>query len=410
MYRFRSSFLFNKFSFKTKENKQTRRQESVKKMKDLSNCFKHLFSIFNGFNLLIIVLLTLYSVDVQSQNLVDRIVIDAGHGGKDPGASGKHSREKDIVLAIALKTGALIEANFKDINLIYTRKTDVFIPLNTRATIANNFKADLFISIHCNSNPSSSPKGSETYIMGMHKSEENLKVAMLENSAILLEDDYKTNYEGFDPSSTENHIIFNFFQNSFQSQNIEMATAIQKEFKINTAVQDRGVKEAGFWVLYKTAMPGILIELGFLSNPTDEAYLLSEKGQNQMAKAIFNAIEAYKIKHDEMEQLKLASMTDQTQNNQLDQSDTEKASFRVQFLSLSKEKKLTENKYKQIPDIKTYFYKGMYRYTSGDTPNYVEALNIQNQLRKMGFKDAFIIALFNGERISIEEGKKLNEQ
>ncbi len=379
-------------------------------MKDILNSFKHRIPIFNGLALLLIVFLTLYSVDIQSQNLVDRVVIDAGHGGKDPGASGKHSREKDIVLSIALKTGKLIETNLKDVNIIYTRKTDVFIPLNTRAKIANNSKADLFISIHCNSNTSSQPKGSETYVMGMHKSEANLEVAMLENSAILLEDDYKTNYEGFDPSSTENHIIFNFFQNGFQSQNIEMATAVQAQFKRNTAVRDRGVKSAGFWVLYKTAMPGVLIELGFLSNSVDEAYLLSEKGQNQMAAAIFNALKAYKVKHDALELQKLGMTAAEAQKNKINRKEINDVSFRVQFLSLAKDKKLTGKKYVKLPDIKTYFFKGLYRYTSGDTPNYIEIVNLQSQVRKTGFKDAFIIALYKGKRISIAEARKLSGQ
>ncbi|MCD6092298.1 MAG: N-acetylmuramoyl-L-alanine amidase [Bacteroidales bacterium] len=364
----------------------------------------------NGFYLIIIVLIALYSTELQSQNLVDRIVIDAGHGGKDPGASGKHSREKDIVLSIALKVGNLIEHNLKDVNIIYTRKTDVFIPLNTRANIANKSKADLFISIHCNSNTSSQPKGSETYVMGMHKSEDNLKVAMLENSAILLEDDYKTNYEGFDPSSAENHIIFNFFQNSFQTQNLEMATIVQKEFKNNTAVRDRGVNSAGFWVLYKTTMPGILIELGFLSNSSDEAYLLSKKGQNQMATAIYNALKAYKIKHDALELKKLGIRASQTQAKKIDNTWNKEVSYRVQFLSLASDKKLTGKKYSQLPKIKNYLYKGLYRYTSGDTSNFSEAVKLQSQIRAMGFKDAFIISLFNGERISIAEAKKLSKQ
>ncbi|RLD36314.1 MAG: N-acetylmuramoyl-L-alanine amidase [Bacteroidetes bacterium] len=379
-------------------------------MKDILKNNNRYFSIFSDLPLILIIFLTLYSVDTQSQNLVDRIVIDAGHGGKDPGASGKHSREKDIVLSIALKTGKLINENLKDVNVIYTRKTDVFIPLNTRAKIANNSKADLFISIHCNSNTSSQPKGSETYVMGMHKSKANLEVAMLENSAILLEDDYKINYEGFDPSSTENHIIFNFFQNSFQSQNLDLATTVQSQFKRNTAVRDRGVKSAGFWVLYKTTMPGILIELGFLSNPIDEAYLLSKKGQNQMAKAIYNAIKDYKTKHDALELQKLSKTTDRTLNTNINSKKNEKVSFRVQFLSLATEKKLTGKKYNKLPNIKTYFHKGMYRYTSGDTHNYNEIINLQTKIRKAGFKDAFVIALYNGQRISIAKGRKLSGQ
>ncbi len=379
-------------------------------MKLIKTKQKHLSPNFNGFVLFFIAFLLIYSSDIQGQNLVDRIVIDAGHGGKDPGASGKHSREKDITLAIALKAGQLVERNLKDVNVIYTRKTDVFIPLNTRANIANNSKADLFISIHCNSNTSSQPKGSETYVMGMHKSEDNLKVAMLENSAILLEDDYKTNYEGFDPSSTENHIIFNFFQNSFQVQNLEMASTLQKEFKLNTAVRDRGVNSAGFWVLYKTAMPGVLIELGFLSNSSDEAYLLSAKGQNQMAQAIFNAIKSFKENHDNLELKKLGIDRSQVQKPKFDNTDLDKVSYRVQFLSLSKNQKLTEKKYAELKDIKTYFYKGLYRYTSGDTDDFTEAVNLQNRIRKMGFQDAFIVAIYKGERISITEAKKLESQ
>ncbi|MBN2237507.1 MAG: N-acetylmuramoyl-L-alanine amidase [Bacteroidales bacterium] len=380
-------------------------------MKDIYRSFKFRFITSNALLALVIALLTFVSSDIYSQNLVDRVVIDPGHGGKDPGASGKNSREKDIVLSVALKAGKLIEQNISDVNVIYTRKTDVFPTLNTRANIANNSKADLFISIHCNSNPSSQPKGSETYVMGMHKSEENLKVAMLENSAILLEDDYKANYEGFDPSSIENHIIFNFFQNSFQAQNLEMANAVQSQFKKNTAVADRGVKEAGFWVLYKTAMPGILIELGFLSNPIDEKYLLSEKGQNQMAEAIYNAFKEYKSKHDALELQKagLTEMPRKVVQKEKEKPTTETVSYRIQFLSLGKEKNLTEKKYQQLPEIKTYNYKGMVRYTSGDTPNYEEAVNLQTQVRKLGFKDAFIIAIYKGERISIAEARKISQ-
>lgn len=366
-------------------------------------CVKH--SLF-----VLTLLFALYSTDIQSQNLVDIVVIDAGHGGKDPGALGRSSREKDIVLSVALKAGELITNNLNGVKVVYTRKTDVFIPLNTRAQIANNNKADLFISIHCNSNTSSQPKGAETYVMGMHKSEENLKVAMLENSAILLEDDYKTNYDGFDPSSIESHIIFNFFQNSFQSQNLDIASELQSEFKQNTAVVDRGVKEAGFWVLYKTAMPGILIELGFLSNSVDEAYLKSEKGQNQLALAIFNAFKAYKTKHDAMEYQKIGYENKTPVGNKPKIVLTEKVVYKIQFLSLSEAKTLSGKKYTKLPEISSYNYQGMYRYTSGSTSNYNEAVILQNQIRAMGFSDAFIVAFYKGNRISLSEAQKISGQ
>ena len=180
-----------------------------------------------------------------------------------------------------------------------------------------------------------------------------------------------------------------------------MATAIQAQFKQNTAVRDRGVNSAGFWVLYKTTMPSVLIELGFISNSAEEAYLRSEKGQNQMAEAIYNAFKAYKKKHDTLEKQKLG--LPKAQGIQV----AEGVSFRVQFLSLAKEKTLTEKKYSQLKEIKTYQYKGLYRYTSGDTSNYNAAINHQSEVRKLGFKDAFIIAIYKGERVSIAEAKKL---
>ncbi|HAG17049.1 MAG TPA: N-acetylmuramoyl-L-alanine amidase [Bacteroidales bacterium] len=387
-------------------------------MKGISNNPTTYISIPTTLILLFFLLFTFLSIDSQSQNLVNKIVIDAGHGGKDPGAVGKSSKEKDIVLAVALKTGKLIEANLEKTEVIYTRKSDVFIPLNTRATIANTSKADLFVSIHCNSNTNSLPKGSETYVMGMHKSEDNLQVAMLENSAILLEDDYKVNYEGFDPSSTENHIIFNFFQNSFQTQNIEIATAVQSELKQKTILGNRGVKQAGFWVLYKTAMPGILIELGFLSNAEEEAYLKTESGQEQMANAIFSAIQAYKNKHDNLELQKAGIKTKTIQKPKIaettppigTEASPNKVSYRIQFLSLPTEQKLTGNKYAELPKIQSYFYQGAYRYTCGDFSLYTDAVALQNQVRKLGFTDAFVVAFFKDTRISVAEARKQSGQ
>ena len=225
----------------------------------------------------------------QLKNKINAVVIDAGHGGKDPGALGSQSREKDIVLKVALKTGKIIQDSMTGINVLYTRKTDEFIELHKRAQIANESGADVFISIHCNSTKSSQAYGVETFVMGLHKSKDNLDVAKTENAAIYYEDNYKQQYEGFDPNTDEDYILLSMFQIANIDQAISIASKVQNQLVTPKKRLDRGVKQAGFWVLYKTTMPGILIELGFLSNPTEEKYLISEKGQDEMAMAIYNA-------------------------------------------------------------------------------------------------------------------------
>ncbi|MFM2155381.1 MAG: hypothetical protein RL516_130 [Bacteroidota bacterium] len=221
------------------------------------------------------------------------IVIDAGHGGHDTGCLGSDSREKDVALKMALKLGKLIEANCPDVNVVYTRKTDVFIPLIERANIANRAKADLFICIHLNSGPKSA-YGAETFVMGLHKSDDNLNVAKRENAAILLEDNYERNYDGFDPNSPEANIIFSLYQNQFMQQSLSFAAKIQMQFKDNSKRYSRGVKQAGFLVLYKTAMPSVLIESGFLTNDGDQRFLSSDAGQASMASSIYRAFKSYK--------------------------------------------------------------------------------------------------------------------
>jgi N-acetylmuramoyl-L-alanine amidase len=221
------------------------------------------------------------------------VVIDAGHGGHDTGCLGSDSREKEVALRIALKLGKLIEANCPDVKVIYTRKTDVFIPLIERANIANRAKADLFICIHLNSGPKAA-YGAETFVMGLHKSDDNLNVAKRENAAILLEDNYQKNYDGFDPNSPEANIIFSLYQNQFMTQSLSFAAKIQKQFKDNSKRYSRGVKQAGFLVLYKTAMPSVLIENGFLTNENDQRFLSSDAGQASMASSIYRAFKSYK--------------------------------------------------------------------------------------------------------------------
>lgn len=222
------------------------------------------------------------------------IVLDAGHGGKDPGAIGKSGKEKNINLAVTLAVGKLIEQNLKDVKVVYTRKTDVFVELDERAAIANRAKADLFVSIHTNALPGKAQgRGSETYTLGMHRAADNLAVAKRENSAIMLEKDYENRYEGFDPKSAESYIIFEFMQDKNMEQSVKLATLIQKQFR-SAGRPDKGVHQAGFLVLRATSMPSCLIELGYITTASEESYLLSQKGVNDLSNSIYQAIKNYK--------------------------------------------------------------------------------------------------------------------
>jgi len=234
------------------------------------------------------------------------IVIDAGHGGKDPGCIGigNSTYEKDVALDIAMRLGNLIKTKMPDVKIIYTRKTDVFIPLWKRASIANQNKADLFVSVHCNANESHTLHGTETYVMGLSKTQQNLNVSKRENASILLEDDYQSNenYAGFDPNSDEAHIIFSLYQNAFRNQSLELAGDFQNVIEQKRIRRNLGVKEAGFLVLWKTAMPSILVETGFLTNSEDKKYLTSETGKTKLASSIFEAIKDYKSNLEGKEQ------------------------------------------------------------------------------------------------------------
>ena len=234
-----------------------------------------------------------FPLQVEAKDFV--LVIDAGHGGNDPGAVGKISKEKDINLKVALKVGKLIEDNCKDVKVIYTRKRDVFVTLNRRAQIANEAKADLFISIHTNAvAKNKTVKGTSTWTLGLAKSDDNLEVAKRENAVILYEDDYQTHYEGFNPNSAESYIIFEFMQDQYMSQSVRLASLVQNEFKQTGRRIDRGVHQAGFLVLKASAMPSILVELGFISTPEEERYLNTENGVNTLSKSIYQAFLTYK--------------------------------------------------------------------------------------------------------------------
>jgi N-acetylmuramoyl-L-alanine amidase len=222
------------------------------------------------------------------------VVIDPGHGGKDPGAVSKGIQEKDVVLGIGLKLGKYISENFPDVKVIYTRSTDVFVPLIDRSRIANKNKADLFISLHANTCGSPSISGTETFVLGLHRSNENLDVAKKENSVILMEDNYSTTYEGFDPNSSESYIMFELVQDTYLDQSLSFADDIQRQFKSRLEGSNRGVKQAGFLVLRQSSMPSVLVETGFVSNAGDANHLKSEEGQQAIANSIFNAFQKFK--------------------------------------------------------------------------------------------------------------------
>ena len=230
----------------------------------------------------------------QSPEKKFKLVIDAGHGGEDPGCRGKKSQEKTVTLNVALKLGKLINDNYDDVQVIYTRKTDVFVEVYKRAVIANNNHADLFISIHCNAAENRAAHGVETWVMGLAKSDANMEVARKENAAILKEKNFENNYEGFNPNSPEANVIFSLHTSAYMSHSIMLADKVQKNLVRNTHLLDRTVKQAGFWVLYKVAMPSILIELGFLSNATEEEYMIKPSTQDVMAVSIYNAFVEYR--------------------------------------------------------------------------------------------------------------------
>ena len=334
----------------------------------------------------------------QKGEKIQTIVIDAGHGGKDTGALGKLTTEKELNLAVALKFGNYIKENLPDVTVIYTRDTDKFVELSERADIANRNNADVFISIHCNSTETAnSAYGAETFVMGESKNEKNLAVAKKENAAILLEDNTDA-YDNFDPNSTEAYILFSLSQSLYQSQSLDLADKVQKQFA-SKGRHDRGVQQAGFLVLWKTTMPSILVELGFINHAKEEQFLNSEKGQNQMALSLYRAFAEYK-REFEAENHTAPAVAEE---KPVAKGDTY---FSVQFSTLNKKVPVTDPAFKGIKDVEVYDYNGAYRYISGRFQTKAEAVARQNEVRNLGFKDAFIIAFVNGERGTIKQAEE----
>jgi N-acetylmuramoyl-L-alanine amidase len=358
-----------------------------------------------GFILLIVMQLPVLMLKGQSGTKISTVVIDAGHGGKDPGALGKNSREKDIALAVALKTGGYIEENFPDVKVIYTRKTDKFVDLYKRGEIANKANADLFISIHCNANNSSSIYGSETYVLGIedHREQKNMKVAMMENAAILLEENAEENYGGFDLNSPESMIGLTLLQSDNLEQSLNIASKIQKQFSERVGRKDRSVLQAGFLVLWKTSMPSVLVELGYLSNSKEEAFLNSKKGQVYMASAIYRAFKEYKLEFEKENQQ--SGNTKSEQKPQTTNNASSDVIYRIQFYTSPHEISSSDSIFKDISDVDHYNHNGLYKYTSGKFTSFEKALDHQRKVRSSGFSDAFIVAFYKGNRIPVSEAK-----
>lgn len=357
------------------------------------------------------------------------VVLDAGHGGKDPGnlGTGRHKRtEKDISLDVVLEVGKMIEQQYPEVEVIYTRKTDIFPSLNERVKIANKAQADLFISVHCNANNNKEAYGSETYVMGLHKSEESLQTAMRENASIYLEDNYEKDYEGFDPKNPDTYIALSLRENVFLDQSLGLAKNIQDEFRVKVGRKDRGVKQAGYYVISFTNMPSVLVELGFLTNSTEEDFLHSTDGKSGMSNSIFKAFKAFKEKADakvgktEIKNESGNGNGNKNENGKQNENEVNKGGskakpgiiysevktgvkFQVQILTSSKPLNKKSSEFKGLDKVDEYISGGVYKYLAGSTSNFQEAKNNQKLLREMGFKDAFIVAFENGQKIDLNE-------
>ncbi len=390
-----------------------------------------------AFKNLFLVITTLFAFQITvsySQTKPFKVTLDAGHGDQDFGAVYYPHIEKKINLAIVLKVGKILE-DYPGIEVIYTRKTDVFIGLIERANIANRADSNIFVSIHCNANVNSAASGSETYVMGMNKNASNLEAAKRENQVITMEKDYKQKYEGFDPKKPESMLGMTLMQEEFIENSIMLAGKIQDHFVNDNGRKSRGggVKQAPYMVLHKAYMPRVLIETGFISNPEEGKYLDSEEGQNEVAKAIADAVISYKKENfdggtndDFIERPYVKSNTQNTKTVETPKKvDTIKQNnpkiilkgnegesviiFKIQLSASSKNIELSPSNFKGLKNISSTFENKLYKYTYGSTSNYDEAKKLLAVAKSKGYSSAYIIAFYNGTSISIKEAlKKLN--
>lgn len=349
------------------------------------------------------------------------LVIDAGHGGHDAGALGAKSKEKNINLNVALAFGRYVERNMPDVRVIYTRTTDVFIPLHERANIANKANADLFISVHTNALPAGKiARGFETYSLGMHRAKDNLDVAMRENSVISMEKGYQQTYQGFDPKSSESYIIFEFIQGKNMERSVEIARSIQNSVCQNANRPDKGVHQAGFLVLRETSMPSCLIELGFITTPDEENLLNDESRIDDIAKAIYEGFAKYKNKYDKRVTIPYRSQASEGNDIPSIVPDSYKRTvapvkkqtpasvksdapvFKVQILVSSRVLRKGDAHFKGEENYDSYQESGMVKYTIGASANYNEIYQLRKSLLDK-FPEAFIIAFKNGKKYDVNQ-------
>jgi N-acetylmuramoyl-L-alanine amidase len=385
-----------------------------------------IFQLF--FVLFCVFLLRSFSLTAQkteNEYKLKTVIIDAGHGGKDPGSPGKNAMEKEVVLAIALKLGQYIEHGFEGVNVIYTRKTDEFIELHKRAEIANSNKADLFISIHANGNENHLVTGTESLVLGAHRAGENFEVAKKENSVILLEDNYKEKYEGFDPNSPESYQSFSLMQDLYFKKSVNFAALVQEQFREHAKRKDRSVKQQGLLVLARTAMPGILIETGFITNPEEEAFLMTEEGQDLIASAIFRAFRNYKniiesktsitANHGDkyLDDTSSVMVEQKNSDDSLLKETIEKpialpvspVAFKVQIAASSKSIATDSHVFKGLPGVTEYHVGNIFKYAVGSSPTFQEIISYSKQIKER-FPDAFVIAVKENKIIPLEQALK----
>lgn len=340
------------------------------------------------------------------------VVIDPGHGGVDPGALGRKSKEKDINMSVSKLLASMIDEKYPEVKVIFTRTTDVKIPLVQRADIANKANADLFISIHSNAAKSKSANGCETFTLGAGSSVEAKAAAMYENEVILSEDNFEEIYKGFDPRSSESYIIFELIRSHDMELSAEIAQLVQNGMVKSTKLNNRGVSSAGFLVLHRTVMPSILVELGFITNSNDENVISSKDGQKKLAKGIFEGFSKYyeiygKAKEKKCESSEVTN-TKEAKNNVEKKSAAGVPVFKVQILASAS--KLAKND-KRLQGVSAGYYteNGMYKYTYGETTSYSEIQEIKKQISTK-FKEAFIVAFIDGKKVNTQEAIKISQK
>ncbi len=364
----------------------------------------HVFKLFVSF--IIVLTLTMPKSAFSQSDDKFVVVLDAGHGGKDPGKNTKSGlKESVIALKIVLGVGKLLEEN-PDIKVVYTRKTDVFIGLFKRGKIANTANADLFVSVHCNAH-NSQASGSETYVLGIHRNGTNFEVAKAENEVIFLEDNHEENYKGFDPNSPESFIGLSLMQEEYLDQSIKLASLIQQSFTEKLKRKNRGVKQAGFIVLHQTVMPSVLVETGFVTNTSEGKYLNSKKGQTELAKSIANAVLEYKKELDgNIGSLIIEETIEDTISNQ--ENTIKNTIFKVQIAAGLKALEPKSYNFKGLKDISREKANKLYKYYYGYTSDYNKAQKLQIEAKNKGYKDAYIVPFRDGNQIKLSEALKSN--